>query len=195
MTRSEHACEQSNPEALLWVDVETTGVDRDRDKLLEVGMRCTSVDATETYGTLTRLVRPASLALDDFTPLTFSMHCDSGLLFDLVGSDRSKTDRNAVADAALEFVDSLAQRFTLIPAGTNVDFDIDFIRCLDPMIMSRLSHRKLDVTTLRHLCDWFTDEEPYKAHGPSLHRVRSCIERDISDYRRLFKSLTGRSMK
>ena len=27
------------PEALLWVDVETTGVDRDLDELLEVGMR------------------------------------------------------------------------------------------------------------------------------------------------------------
>lgn len=181
------------PEALLWVDVETTGVDRDLDELLEVGMRCTSVNATETYGTLTRLVKPQGLTFDDFTPVSFSMHCDSGLLYALVDSDPSRINRKAVADAILEFLDSLAQRFTLVPAGTNVDFDIDFLRRLDPDIVRRMSHRKLDVTTLRHLADWFTDETPYGKHS-SRHRVRWCIERDISDYRSLYKSITGRTM-
>lgn len=88
---------------------------------------------------------------------------------------------------------ALAQRFTLVPAGTNVDFDIDFLRRLDPDIVRRMSHRKLDVTTLRHLADWFTDETPYGKHS-SRHRVRWCIERDISDYRSLYKSITGRTM-
>lgn len=103
------------PEALLWVDVETTGVDRDLDELLEVGMRCTSVDATETYGTLTRLAKPQCLTLDDFTPVSFSMHCDSGLLPALLDSDPRQVNRKAVVDAILEFLDSLAQRFTLVP--------------------------------------------------------------------------------
>lgn len=179
-------------EALLWVDVETTGVDRDLDELLEVGMRCTSVDATETYGTLTRLVKPQCLTLDDFTPVRFSMHCDSGLLPALLDSDPRQVNRKAVVDAILEFLDSLAQRFTLVPAGTNLDFDIDFLRRLDPDIVRRMSYRKLDVTTLRHLADWFTDENP-GGHS-SRHRVRWCIERDISDYRSLYKSITGRTM-
>jgi len=178
-------------EALLWVDVETTGVDRDLDELLEVGMRCTSVDATETYGTLTRL-KPQCLTLDDFTPVSFSMHCDSGLLPALLDSDPRQVNRKAVVDAILEFLDSLAQRFTLVPAGTNLDFDIDFLRRLDPDIVRRMSYRKLDVTTLRHLADWFTDENP-GGHS-SRHRVRWCIERDISDYRSLYKSITGRTM-
>lgn len=181
------------PEALLWVDVETTGVDRDLDELLEVGMRCTSVDATETYGTLTRLVKPQCLTFDDFTPVSFSMHCDSGLLYALVDSDPSRTNRKAVADAILEFLDSLAQRFALVPAGTNVDFDLDFLRRLDPDIVRRMSYWKLDVTTMRHLADWFVGENPYGRHS-SHHRVRWCIERDISDYRSLYKSITGRTM-
>ena len=181
------------PEALLWVDVETTGVDRDLDELLEVGMRCTSVNATETYGTLTRLVKPQGLTFDDFTPVSFSMHCDSGLLYALVDSDPSRTNRKAVADAILEFLDSLAQRFTLVPAGTNVDFDLDFLRRLDPDIVRRMSYRKLDVTTLRHLADWFAGENPFGSHS-ARHRVRWCIERDVSDYRSLYKAITGRTM-
>ena len=76
---------------------------------------------------------------------------------------------------------------------TGVDRDLDFLRRLDPDIVRRMSHRKLDVTTLRHLADWFTDETPYGRHS-SRHRVRWCIERDISDYRSLYKSITGRTM-
>lgn len=121
------------------------------------------------------------------------MHCDSGLLPALLDSDPRQVNRKAVVDAILEFLDSLAQRFTLVPAGTNVDFDLDFLRRLDPDIVRRMSHRKLDVTTLRHLADWFTDETPYGKHS-SRHRVRWCIERDISDYRGLYKSITGRTM-
>lgn len=44
-----------------------------------------------------------------------------------------------------------------------------------------------------HLADWFTDETPYGRHS-SRHRVRWCIERDISDYRSLYKAITGRTM-
>ena len=156
-------------------------------------MRCTSVDATETYGTLTRPVKPQCLTSDDFTPVSFSMHCDSGLLYAPVDSDPSKTNLKAVADAVLEFLDSLAQRFTLVPAGTNVDFDIDFLRRLDPDIVRRMSYRKLDVTTLRHLADWFAGENPFGSHS-ARHRVRWCIERDVSDYRSLYKAITGRTM-
>ena len=179
------------PEALLWVDVETTGVDRDLDELLEVGMRCTSVDATETYGTLTRLVKPQCLTLDDFTPVSFSMHCDSGLLYALVDSDPSRINRKAVADAILEFLDSLAQRFTLVPAGTNVDFDIDFLKRLDLNPDRWLSYRKFDLTTLRRYLTFLDcHEDPYKKHA-GTHRVRDCIRRDINDYIRYRKLLKG----
>lgn len=179
------------PEALLWVDVETTGVDRDLDELLEVGMRCTSVDATETYGTLTRLVKPQCLTLDDFTPVSFSMHCDSGLLPALLDSEPSRVNRKAVTDAILEFLDSLAQRFTLVPAGTNVDFDIDFLKRLGLAPDRWLSYRKFDLTTLRRYLRFIDcPEDPYKGHAGS-HRVRDCIRRDISDYRWCRKLLKG----
>lgn len=32
-------------EALLWVDIETTGTDPRHDLMLEIGLRCTSMDA------------------------------------------------------------------------------------------------------------------------------------------------------
>lgn len=181
------------PEALLWLDFETTGTDRNDSLPLEVGMECTDVLGEHSYGSLHRIIRPYDLDLLDMSPIAFSMHTDNGLLFELLnGSDRNDCVE-AVANAVEEYLDSLSQRFTLVPAGTNVDFDIDFLRRLDPDIVRRMSHRKLDVTTLRHLADWFTDETPYGKHS-SRHRVRWCIERDISDYRSLYKSIAGRTM-
>ena len=36
-------------EALLWVDIETTGTDPRHDLMLEIGLRCTSMDAQTEY--------------------------------------------------------------------------------------------------------------------------------------------------
>ena len=33
------------PDALLWMDVETTGLDTNKCSILEIGLRCTSMDA------------------------------------------------------------------------------------------------------------------------------------------------------
>ena len=116
------------PEALLWLDFETTGTDRNDSLPLEVGMECTDVLGEHSYGSLYRIIRPDCLDLLDMSPMAFSMHADNGLLFELLnGSDRNDCVA-AVANAVEEYLDSLSQRFTLVPAGTNVDFDIDFLK-------------------------------------------------------------------
>ena len=43
------------PEALLWLDFETTGTDRDGSLPLEVGMECTDVLGEHSYGSLHRI--------------------------------------------------------------------------------------------------------------------------------------------
>ena len=91
------------------------------------------------------------------------MHTDNGLLFELLNS----SDRNdcvaAVASAVEEYLDSLSQRFTLVPAGTNVDFDIDFLKRLGLDPDRWLSYRKFDLTTLRRYLTFLDcPEDPYE---------------------------------
>ena len=150
------------PEALLWLDFETTGTDRNDSLPLEVGMECTDVLGEHSFGSLHRIIRPDYLDL-----LNGSAHDDC------VG---------AVANAVEEYLDSLSQRFTLVPAGTNVDFDIDFLKRLDLAPDRWLSYRKFDLTTLRRYLRFIDcPEDPYEGHRGS-HRVRDCIRRDINDY-------------
>lgn len=179
------------PEALLWLDFETTGTDRNDSLPLEVGMECTDVLGEHSYGSLYRIIRPDCLDLLDMSPMAFSMHADNGLLFELLnGSDRNDCVA-AVANAVEEYLDSLLQRFTLVPAGTNVDFDIDFLKRLDLAPDRWLSYRKFDLTTLRRYLTFLDcPEDPYKTHA-GTHRVRDCIRRDINDYKWYRKLLKG----
>lgn len=179
------------PEALLWLDFETTGTDRNDSLPLEVGMECIDVLVTQSFGSLHRIIRPDCLDLLDMSPIAFSMHTDNGLLFELLnGSDRNDCVE-AVANAVEEYLDSLSQRFTLVPAGTNVDFDIDFLKRLDLNPDAWLSYRKFDLTTLRRYLRFIDcPKDPYRPHT-GMHRVRDCIRRDINDYKWYRKLLKG----
>lgn len=176
------------PEALLWLDFETTGTDRNDSLPLEVGMECTDVLGEHSYGSLHRIIRPDCLDLLDMSPMAFSMHADNGLLFELLnGSDRNDCVE-AVANAVEEYLDSLSQRFTLVPAGTNVDFDLDFLRRLNLNPDAWLTYRKYDMATIRRLVTVLGAPDPYQGDsGP--HRVKSCIARDIKDYKAMLETL------
>ena len=137
------------PEALLWLDFETTGTDRNDSLPLEVGMECTDVLGEHSYGSLHRIIRPDYLNLLGMSPIAFSMHTDNGLLFELLNGSAHDDCVGAVANAVEEYLDSLSQRFALVPAGTNVDFDIDFLKRLNLNPDAWLSYRKFDLTTLR----------------------------------------------
>ena len=131
---------------------------------------------------LHRIIRPDYLDLLDMGPVAFSMHTDNGLLFELLNGSAHDDCVDAVANAVEEYLDSLSQRFTLVPAGTNVDFDIDFLKRLDLAPDRWLSYRKFDLTTLRRYLRFIDcPEDPYEGHRGS-HRVRDCIRRDINDY-------------
>lgn len=105
------------PEALLWIDFETTGVDRRKSLPLEIGMECTDMLGEQKFGSLSRIIRPDRLDILSMSPVAFSMHTDNGLLFELMGGSVRNDSMVVVANAVEEFLDSLSQRFSLVPAG------------------------------------------------------------------------------
>ena len=97
------------PEALLWIDFETTGVDRRKSLPLEIGMECTDMLGEQKFGSLSRIIRPDRLDLLSMSPVAFSMHTDNGLLFELMGGSVRNDSMVVVANAVEEFLDSLSQ--------------------------------------------------------------------------------------
>lgn len=186
--------EKAKEDMLLWMDVETTGLDPDHDRILEVEMRCTDMRGGRCVGVFRRVIglKGRKASVTDGNIKAWRMHCSNGLLFELLNSSFRNDSIGAVAKAVEEYLDSLSQRFTLIPAGTNVDFDMAFLARLNLRPSAWLSYRKFDLTALRRYLTFLQcPEDLYKDHQ-SPHRVRDCIQRDINDYRRYRELLKGK---
>lgn len=131
---------------LLWMDVETTGLDPDHDRILEVELRCTDMKGVLCVGGFHRVIGLAerNVSITDENFKAWRMHCANGLLEDAFDAGYTEA---ATANALEEYVDSLAQSFTLHPAGSNPQFDLDFIGRLCPNLP--LHHHRIDMATIR----------------------------------------------
>ena len=178
----------TKPEALLWIDMETTGPDRTTAQILEIGMACTDSTATQDYGAFHAIVKPDILDISRITPLAWEHHTANGLIAEVRAASTRQNGPAAVGNAAEEYLESLEQRFQLVPTGTNVDFDLGFLGLL-AIDTSPLSHRKLDLTTIRRLITILGGPDPYATHHEGRHRVEDCITRDIHDYRHYLETI------
>lgn len=120
----------TKPEALLWIDVETTGPDRTTAQILEIGMACTDGTATQDYGAFHAIVKPDILDINRITPWAWEHHTANGLIAEVRAASTRQNGPAAVGNAAEEYLESLEQRFQLVPTGTNVDFDLGFLGLL-----------------------------------------------------------------
>lgn len=72
------------PDMLLWMDVETTGLDPDHDRILEVEMRCTDMRGVRCVGGFRRIIglKGRKASVTDGNIKAWRMHCSNGLLED-----------------------------------------------------------------------------------------------------------------
>ena len=101
----------------------------------------------------------------------------------------------ATANALEEYVDSLAQSFTLHPAGSNPQFDLDFIGRLCPNLP--LHYHRIDMATLRDSLEaagWDVKPEE-ETPAVSAHRTDTCLDRDIRQYARIIRHLSDHPVR
>lgn len=80
------------PDMLLWMDVETTGLDPDHDRILEVEMRCTDMRGVRCVGGFRRVVglKGRKASVTDGNLKAWRMHCANGLLEDALDGERAR---------------------------------------------------------------------------------------------------------
>lgn len=181
--------EKAKEDMLLWMDVETTGLDPDHDRILEVELRCTDMRGVRCVGGFRRVIglKGRKAFITDGNLKAWRMHCANGLLEDAL--DGGYTEE-AAANALEEYVDSLAQSFTLHPAGSNPQFDLDFICRLCPNLP--LHYHRIDMATIRDSLEAAGWDVKPEGETPitSAHRTSTCLDRDINQYARLIRGLS-----
>lgn len=138
----------ANPDLIIWIDTETTGLDPDHDRLLEIAVVVTRNDLTEV-GSFDIVMTPdegvdATVAL--MGAFVRDMHTSNGLIQDLAGST-AHTPRAADALTA-GAIDHITQghpgQFLL--GGNSITLDRGFLQAHAPQAFSRLHYRSIDVS-------------------------------------------------
>lgn len=166
-------------DTLLWIDVETTGLDPDSDALLEIGMLYTD-------GGLNPIDAPLDLVLRwDGTPDDFiaGMHGPNGLL---------DACRHGLEPAeAYRLAGEYAHRRPALIAGSTVRFDRAMLDAHDPRILARLGHRSLDVSALDEAARlWNPAYRDARPERTTDHRCLHCLDDSIRlarHYKRLLE--------
>ena len=93
------------PDALLWMDVETTGLDANKCSILEIGLRCTTLDAMREHALLGAVVQhqPGDHALRATCP-PWNLHLNNGLLAQCETSDPVRCSPEAIARKTVRFI-------------------------------------------------------------------------------------------
>ena len=176
------------PDALLWIDTETTSIDPKRGDLLEIGVICTNMDATEQLACHHAVIHHETLTIDQSNLKALEYHLANGLLAQVF--DESNPDHNMAAIDLCEFINTLAGQYTLHPAGTNIQFDLDWIReHLEIAGIKGLSYRRQDITSLRLALQTIGLDQYDPEEYATNHRTGRCLQRDIKEYQHDLKTL------
>jgi oligoribonuclease len=183
---------QRPQDVLVWTDIETTGLDPERDVVLEVGMIATDYELRHIpdVDDLHLVVHPshAWLRWRRMSEFARHMHASNHLLDDCLeyGIETS--------DAAIRMTRWLAPlheghgRLTF--AGSSVAFDRSFIRRMrpgNPLVPAPIrgfGHRVMDVSVLDMLAEHlYPDVYAHRPERTTNHRVMACLHDSMALYR------------
>jgi oligoribonuclease len=162
------------------MDLEMTGLDVDRDVIVEVATLITDDDLEVVAEGPDLVVAATSEQLAAMGDFVREMHTKSGLLSAI---EASTTSLEEAASATLEFIRAHVPQPRSVPlAGNSIGTDRRFLAAQMPAIEDYLHYRSVDVSTLKELVRrWFPEvaaAAPVKAGG---HRAMDDIKESLAE--------------
>lgn len=167
---------------LIWLDLETTGLDSERGAtILEIAVSVADIaipfDATPVFHRV--FGWSSNNALD---PVVREMHTANGLLTECDNVWRA-TNQYGHAAAESDLLNALPPLGDEPPilAGSSIHFDRRFLRSCMPSFERVLSHRHFDVSSIKMFAQMLGMPKPPK--GPGAHRAQGDILESIAHAR------------
>ena len=173
---------------LVWLDLEMTGLDHRRHRIVEIATVITD-DALDVVATGPSLVIGASQAdLDAMDSEVRKMHTATGLLDEIAVSQVTVAEAQA---QTLAFVaDHVTEARTAPLCGNSIGMDRRFLDQYMPALEQYLHYRVIDVSTVKELAKRWRPEvaEAWaklakERKGTTKHRALDDIRQSISELR------------
>lgn len=167
---------------LVWVDLEMTGLDPERDVVVEIATIVTDGDLTEVVEGPDLVIGAPHEALAAMASVVLEMHTKSGLIDEIRGARLTVEEAE---EATLEFLRSHVPEARVAPlAGNSVHADRMFMRRFMPELESYLHYRNVDVSTLKELARrWAPDVVAQAPSKGGAHRALADIRESIEELR------------
>ena len=168
-------------ERIVWIDCEMTGLDLERDALIEVAALVTDSDLTVLGEGVDVVIACDAQALESMPDVVREMHTASGLLDELAAG----TTLQQAQDLVLAYVREHVPDSRKAPlAGNTVGTDRGFLARDMPDLEQHLHYRIIDVSSVKELSRrWFPRayyNAPKKNGG---HRALADIRESIAELR------------
>ncbi|XP_072449271.1 small fragment nuclease [Chiloscyllium punctatum] len=170
---------QSMAKRMVWVDLEMTGLDIEKDKIIEMACIITDADLNILAEGPHLIVNQPNELLDGMSEWCTEHHGKSGL------TQAVRDSKISLQQAEYEFLSFVRQHTPpgLCPlAGNSVHADKKFLDKYMPQFMKHLHYRIIDVSTIKELCRrWYPDEYEDAPKKKASHRALNDIRESIKE--------------
>ncbi len=166
---------------LVWIDCEMTGLDLERDALIEIACLVTDGALNVLGEGLDLVIKPPPEALDQMEDVVRDMHTTSGLLTELAAGITLAEAQDQVLACVRNYI---AEPRRVPLAGNSIATDRVFIARDMPELDAFLHYRMVDVSSIKELARrWYP--RAYFASPPKRggHRALADITESIQELR------------
>jgi len=174
-----------NATNLAWIDLEMTGLDPERDVILQAALIVTDKDLQPLDEHACDVWQPDS-ALERMSPFVRDMHDKNGLLARVRAS---RVDLREAQRQLMARISALCD-FPAVLCGSSIWVDRTFLDRHMPGLAGYLHYRMVDVTSVKLLVDrWFGPQAVFQKPGVGEHDALVDIRNSIAELRHYRKLL------
>lgn len=167
-----------NPSHLVWIDLEMTGLDPSRDKIIEIATVVTDSDLNLVAQGPVLAIWQAPDVLAAMDEWNQEHHSDSGLI--------TRVQQSQITEAMAEQQTLQFLRQYVVPnvsplCGNSICQDRQFLIRYMPELINFLHYRNLDVSTIKELAKRWKPELMGQFTKKNLHQALADIEESIAE--------------
>ena len=165
---------------LVWLDLEMTGLDADKERIIEAAMIVTDTNLNILAQSPVWVIHQSDALLAAMDEWNTATHTRTGLVERVKSSDLSE----AAAEAEmLAFMSQYVPEKTSPMCGNSVHQDRRFMQKYMPQLEAYFHYRNLDVSTLKELAKRWNPEVAKGVVKKGAHQALADIEESIEEMR------------